>query len=779
MPPEPDTCLALDRRDAVVLLALLLLAAVVLWPALCSGDRLAPGLPGHDGRTQWYPWREFAARWMRRGVLPLWNPYVLCGTPFVGNFQSALFYPPNLMFVVMPVHVAARASVFLHIGLSLFLAYLLARAMGCGRAGASATAVSFAFGSAQLLRVTAGHWGVLCAIPWLALILLGVHENWREPRPAWVLLGGLGVAAQILAGAPQYVFMSGAAVLVFAVVMSARSGPEAGGLLRRWGAVAAVFVVGACLAGIQLLPGVEAAVHGARSLPMRKEWVEQFSLAPESLLTMVVPGFFGGTADQPWWGRFLLWEMNAYFGVVALALGAAGFFVTRGRKRRLRLAIVAVAMLVLALGRHTPLMDVWLCLPLSGMLRGSAKFLLPFQLFTALLAGLGLDALLRYGHPKEIARGAALILVFFALVWGLQYAAAFGDLTERLSKWIGATGERLSQGGATAAMPAWGSLIAARLLLASTGLWAVALAWWAGRRPSRTPSWFGAAACLIVAVDMLLFARLFVRRDTNFRAVSSWPDRAAKHLRAREGGYRTFVLGDPNVNDGMLEDVPTLEGIEPNPPLRFHILFRRAQGLPVDVAPSLYQVVRSDATGLLTMTGVKHILIFPGTETRMPADWPVTDLGDARIADLPGAWPRAFVSYGSPSAKSAEGGAGGVLRPAESGRATAKIVHESPNRVVVEAKTERGGWLVLLDSYYPGWRASVDGRRAEIRQANGCFRAVRIPPGTHLASFTYLPSSFLCGSGLSALCLIGVVAWAVVRLRRRGRREGPDGERFG
>ena len=119
-----------DAKDVGMLFALLLVAVIALWPILCAAPAQAPGLPGQDGRTQWYPWRALAADSIRHGSLPLWNPYVLCGVPFLGNFQSALFYPPNFIFVVAPIGVAARASILFHVWLSMIFTYLLARMVG-------------------------------------------------------------------------------------------------------------------------------------------------------------------------------------------------------------------------------------------------------------------------------------------------------------------------------------------------------------------------------------------------------------------------------------------------------------------------------------------------------------------------------------------------------------------------------------------------------------------------------------------------------------------------
>ena len=52
---------------------------------------------------QFYPWRQLAVEQIQAGHWPLWNPYLGAGTPLAANLQTAAFYPPNLLFLLMPV----------------------------------------------------------------------------------------------------------------------------------------------------------------------------------------------------------------------------------------------------------------------------------------------------------------------------------------------------------------------------------------------------------------------------------------------------------------------------------------------------------------------------------------------------------------------------------------------------------------------------------------------------------------------------------------------------
>lgn len=92
----------------------------------------------------------------------------------------------------------------------------------------------------------------------------------------------------------------------------------------------------------------------------------------------------------------------------------------------------------------------------------------------------------------------------------------------------------------------------------------------------------------------------------------------------------------------------------------------------------------------------------------------------------------------------------------------ATIVAYSNPKVTVRASLNSAGVLVLVDSFYPGWRVTVDGREEEILQANFFFRGVLLSEGEHLVEFRYQPLSFTVGLIISLMTLGGVIIWLVV-----------------
>ncbi|MGD0999912.1 MAG: YfhO family protein [Candidatus Brocadiia bacterium] len=779
-----------DAKDAGILLALLLVTVIALWPILCAAPTQAPGLPGQDGRTQWYPWRALAADSIRHGSLPLWNPYVLCGVPFLGNFQSALFYPPNIIFAVAPIGVAARVSILFHVWLSMIFVYLLARMVGAGRAGRAVGALAFGLCAAQVLRVPAGHWGNSCAIPWLALIFLCTEWIMRRPSRWALLVGAFAVAMQILSGMPQYVFMTAVSAGFYALIRPLGEGRPEGtrmvgepwkGRWAQWAMVAGMWLLGSALAAVQLLPGIEAAANGARGLPMLKNWLMVFSLGPECLLTMVVPGLFGGTADGSfYWGRWLFWEMNAYIGIAALVLAVYALICERPRRAVACFALTACLALLLALGEHTHATDLLALTPLGGMFRGPAKFLLPFSLALSVLAAFGTERLLSAAPPK---------LLRFVLAAAVAAAMALAILLTApgaVASWQQAvlhSGECLyryapnAEATSASALPAVHDGLQALLLLgALVGGYMIF---------RRKPPAAALVILFIVAADSVLFSRGFIGPATTFRAEkSAWPEGAGAALRREGGDRRTWAMDIPEMDDAMLERVPVVEGIEPNPPARFHQFFQIGQGRPVDIAPSLYRLL-SPGGPVPLRTALGRVLGPAGMLAASSQARVLWNDNQWEILELPSSATRAQVVYRSRVAHSPEEALEAALTgdprsevvleeesappasPATGARTLAGILEDAPDDVAVTAALEKPGWLVLRDNYFPGWKAEVDGAPARILRADYAFRAVALSAGSHRVVFRYRPGSFSWGIGLSLAALATAVGIAFTGLRKR------------
>ncbi|HEX3730664.1 MAG TPA: hypothetical protein VHV47_12715, partial [Opitutaceae bacterium] len=204
-----------ERLALVLLLALAVLAALLLPSGLVFGSRLG------DMPEQFVPWRAFAADSVRAGHLPLWNPYTYAGEPFLGGFQSALLYPPNALFLVLPLARALNLSILAHLLLLGWGLYRWAARRGLHPLAALAGAAVLVLGGSVYPHIYAGHLSNLCAMAWAPWILGGLESGWTMRRRAGWFEASAGICLQILSGHVQYVFLTGVAAGLQALLWSA------------------------------------------------------------------------------------------------------------------------------------------------------------------------------------------------------------------------------------------------------------------------------------------------------------------------------------------------------------------------------------------------------------------------------------------------------------------------------------------------------------------------------------------------------------------------------
>jgi uncharacterized membrane protein YfhO len=100
-------------------------------------------------------------------------------------------------------------------------------------------------------------------------------------------------------------------------------------------------------------------------------------------------------------------------------------------------------------------------------------------------------------------------------------------------------------------------------------------------------------------------------------------------------------------------------------------------------------------------------------------------------------------------------------------RSRARITAYEDERVVVETDAERRSLLVLTDTWFPGWKATVDGREVPIERVDYLIRGVPVPAGSHRVEFSYQPRSWTFGWVISLLALMTIAAAAWVGWWRR------------
>ena len=323
-PPPPD------RRylgELPIILSLCLLVCACTWKITLTGRTLAGG----DVFTYFYPYWAEATRAIRAGRLPLWNPYLFMGVPFLANSQVGFFYPLNWpLWLLFPAHRSVHLTIVLHLCLAALNAYLWGRtSLRLGRIGAWTVGALFALGG--YLGAQVEHVNQLQGLAWLPLMLTLYDKgaSLRGRKFAWAGLSSV-VGLIVLAGHTQTTFITlvglgfyallPALISAFAARRSAQDGwwkP----LARRALPLAAAVGLGIGLAAIQLAPTWELSRLSVRAegLPFNERL--SFSLSPLYLGHALLPRFAAPVPPQHI-------EHVAYIGLTGLLLTTLGLFTT-------------------------------------------------------------------------------------------------------------------------------------------------------------------------------------------------------------------------------------------------------------------------------------------------------------------------------------------------------------------------------------------------------------------------------------------------------------------
>ena len=708
-----------------------------------------------DLGSQFIYWRAFTAQQLRQGHLPLWNPHVFSGMPYLGWGQTAVLYPTNWLDLLLPLPRSINFGIALHVFLAGLFTYLWGIRRGLNPIAAVLAGALFMFSGAYFLHVYAGHLSLLCAIAWTPLVFASADEWTRTRRWRWVAVGMAAIALQIFAGDFQACFYTAIAaglLVLFGLFQSAHRITVLLGFL-------AMYAGAAALGAVQLLTSIQASAESIRAGGVTYEFASMVSFAPENLLTLVAPGLFGNRINLPYWGPWNWWEMCLFIGVSGLALAVYGAVCGRRELRRSLAPLLAI-MLVLALGANTPLFKLlYHCVPGFDRFRANAKFIIEASLFLVMLAGVGLDRLL---HNPAGAKWLAVCAVVAAIVVGigarqLHAAAVSPQPATWWSRAIQAVNvaQESYLPPETYADPSFPSraavfasrclLVAAAKLLILTGLVLFI----------KTSRWVVYTVALMAVAEVFVFGR--TSRPTFDLSYTEAPKLKA-FLDQRPGDYRIFYQPMPNV--AMWLDKEDVWGYAPLTTKRYTEFMAFTQGQPVEGVDQyvrfltmhpLYAMLRwqyaflADKDNKRIMT---ETMILP--RLQLFQEYTVVSGRDKifQAMDSPSFDPRRQVILESPPQPAPQ--------PfAEKG--TVALLDSSANQLTVEANVPHPAILLITDAYSNGWRARpLPGsaqRTYDLLPANYVLRAIPLSQGHHLIRIEYAPLGFLVGRWITALSL--------------------------
>lgn len=747
----------------------LVLPCLLLWRVVFAGEAFVPaGLlrdvfpwradsPGSgppwnplmwDGVAEFYPWRVFAARAIHTGFLPLWNPHQFCGTPFLANSQSAVLYPLNLLFYALPVPVAFGASALLHLFLTGCFQYLFLRRgpLKLSRPAATIGAMAWQISAWQVSWLALPTF--LCVSAWLPLALWLTHRAVERSTYGRAAALGACLGLMLLAGHLQIALYCLLLVGAFAL-FRARAFP---GRWRRFlGLSLLALALAFGLAAPQLLPAVELSrfSHRAGGLPSWGGYASYVRLAMPAwhLITLFLPSFFGNPSHGTYWGWTNYAENACSVGLLPLLLMFLGIGLTWKRASNTRFfALAALAALLLALG--TPL-DALLFFGVPGFAQSGspARVLVLWTFSAATLAGIGAEAMLKAALPiKAVVKSLGTLAAVFVSSMAVTLTSI-----ARQTSWTKLL-ETLRGEGDLWRLPT-GLLLGMAALL------------WLRQRGTVGRTLFAGLLVALVVVDLLATnfgysqtapvrdiypvtpGIAFLQQNANYERVmpinAKWSLYQSPDAVLPPNAATVYGLYDTQGYDSLLTGryirfAAAMNGGPPTPQENGNMVFTNGYGS-----------AKAQEAAARFVVSTRHL----------------TGNGLTLRAQEPGML--VYEAQAQPRVRVVEG------------EGDAAITALSPTRMTVQIRhPSRNGVLVVADQWYPGWKAWVNGRWAEIEARPDVFRSVSWQGETGPAlevQMRYEPFSFRIGLYVMGLALMFLTAAAIRGSRQRLRRDRRGG----
>jgi O-antigen/teichoic acid export membrane protein len=828
-------------------------------------------------------WKQFLIEAIQKQELPLWDPYIFAGHPFLANGQHSALYPLSIVFYLLPLWRAYGVFAWLQLGLAGIFTYIFVRVLGVRRLGGLIAGISFQFSGFMVIS-SVPHPMIVAAASWLPLILAMV-ELVIQQRPAlgkrpatlpWALLGAAALGCQMLAGHAENTGITLLVIGAYAawrLVISPRADKRGLGgwfLVSRRAIVwlALMFILGLALGAVQFAPYLEVVDTSFRGGDAAASLQDVLGWAYPKLRVIAfgIPHFFGSPAHHRYFdlfdwrwkpaprfsnGQYIDWgiknyvEGGAYLGLLPLFLAVIAVISqftkyqstnlpSKQHKGRLvvdRLAnwfrhphipfFTLLALFSLGCIFGTPLYAIIYSLPSFNQSHSPFRWVFPLTLCIATLAGFGIDAVTksRERHLKETSekKRTQITNLFLlnspfslpTLLAGLAFWSGTGTLVilvlsrlffpqcEPIAEWIfhffAARREKFSAAFTdhlafySYEFP-WMALFG--LLLTATGI-----VLRVSRCPiflRRRPVWELLAVGVLVldlvawstgfapAVDPALLDYVppvveFLKQGTTIWRYASFTPHGAKTM---------------NANVGMFYDLQSVDGYDSlfTDQYRDYMALIEPQGeTPYNRIASFHKEssLYSPLTDLLNVKYIvtefeiesyKYKLVYKDDAVRV-----YENLGAmARTFTLPTSAtvetddfgtavqtydPRNYVIVETANRKSQ------IANPATA--IPQQVSSYTDNEVFIDASVDVPSWLILADSYFPGWKAFVRPQGAgeegetevQIHRVNGTFRGVQLEPGTWTVRFKYSPDSVKVGAfvsfiaGMAVLFLTGLYLW--------------------
>jgi len=769
-------------RWLIPVLALFFINIIFFYDVI-FGDYL---LVERDLSVFFIPPKFFWLESIKNGEFPLWNPYNLFGIPFFAALQPAILYPLNLMFFILPFSIAFNWSIILHIFLGGAFLYALLRDMDANEWASFIGAFSFMLGG-YMLSVH-NLLSTLVSVVWVPLIMLFFRRSVRDGSIKYAIITGMLLTVSFLGGGIEAVvgcLIALSVMVIFSPIIGGK------GRLKAAMNIGISVIIFLGLSAVQIIPFLELSRYSIRGEGITYQEATIWSLALRDIISFFLtdPYDYYKSTERYWANQS--WLKTLYTGFLPFIF-MIFYFIKGGRERILWLSIIVIS-LFLALGGFNPLYYyLYSYAPFFNKLRYPVKFLYLAILAISITAGLGMHLLME--KEKDRVKTYFINAVFisgFIAVFFLLFLVLGHSYIESFLKAKGIDSPDYKSVGI--------NLYNAKRALFYLTMYCVFLKIGEGIR------WkYAGLALLCIALTGDLFGNIdyYQRMKTEDYFKPSW---AIEKITSDKDNFR--ILATPKTTDQTTFIAPDIKPFDSYKQLfapsmnLIHNVYdvRGAEVMRVkrieDVCNAFISGPSIDATNLAGLFNIKYVVsLFPikSKEFKLIAAHTEGLEGDydeliedktIKIYKNLKFMPRAFLAEDFKVLKNdveiltamkskyfepdkmvilEEEPVWDSISAAQNEKKNVRIAEGGNNHLMIKAATPKKSILVLTDTYFPGWKAFVNGKEQKIYRADNAFRAVLLNAGSYEVKFVYDPVSFRAGLAITIFTLILISVLVII-----------------
>ncbi len=709
--------------------------------------------------------------------IPLWDPYIFGGLPFVDAMHGEGFFPLAAIQFFIPLHRALSYKLIAAVLMAGIFMFLYLRRMNLTKWASVFGGTAYMLSGFMLSLVYAGHDGRMYVTALLPLLLYSLEIGVQKSRLIWWWPFSAAFGLLILANHPQFAYFAMwcvGAYFVFRLVIIYRESKNLKSVLIPGFGILGAMLFGICLGFVQIWPTQDyVRNYSPRAGEGRGyDYAASWSLHSEEAISQIIPGFAGLsnlpghpplTSEHTYWGKNYFKINSENIGLATIVIGILGLFLYRDKYSYFFLALAVFALLY-ALGTGGLIFRLfYYVVPLVDKFRAPSTIMFLFSFSFSFLGARTVHSLEQSsrGIKGTVIFKWLLIISGVYLLSGIIFSIS-GRAIMNIYTSIFYSNIETGQ---------WQTLqsnipnIAIGFIIGSLIIAAVAITFRASLRKKIA---FGAMASAFIALVMvsswLLESSKFIR-TVDYRPYFAKPP-GISFLEVQPKPFRSFVLPGtmPNQNSLATFALDQVTGYHGNQ-LRwyneflgenYNNLLRTESGLSLSNCEFLVskQTINHPRFELVNQAG-GGVLIYRNKEflprARLVYQYEIIQDPDSALARL---FDREFDYVNSVIIDRAPSQI--LVAPDPTGMDTVIFMESPPDRIKIKAVISSPGLLAVQDNWYPHWKAYEGEKELPIFRCDYTFMSVELPPGEHTVEFRIENPKYILGKNLS------IISWVLM-----------------